>query len=998
MSLRDELLAKIDVLAEYEAIGLRVAKGARPNAEGWLSCHALGREDNNPSASINIGPNLKVKGIYKDFSNGLAMGLFNAVGGYGDYADGTHCYREMLTKYGFSVGNGKNKTPPTLTDVKRYQENLSPEIIQYLRDKRGLSAESIAKFEIGWDVGRERNTIPVYVPGGAGKTLVNIRMHNSKKTPKTLNWAGSGAARLYGADRLAAAPPGSTVIITEGEFDCMLAEQETGYIGVSPTNGAKTFQDDWVKLFHGHHVVAVYDCDKEGREAVAGLVLPVFQKAVESGQVLSIKAIWLYPGSDKAHKDLTDWLTKDGGSGEELKKTIADTPAYIYPTSTIHLEDPIELKSFTEVDRSEYAGKRVTVNLQVYGENTVAYYGPQKVKVTNCQSLKEGKCHGNIDPNTNQPGNRCMHDIQVPLGERVLISGVRATEGQFKSHIQTFICEKDKRPAFKLDDTDRVVVREVFAHQIFEAMKFSLEHQIDKPIYILGGDMVGIGKYQATGRIVSSYKDQQPVLLVDRLVHQDEDYQCFDLDTARPHLQKLQKMKIEEICDDLSCHVTRIYKRWDLHLGVLLVLCSPLWFNFPGEGRIRGWLTAIMVGDSGTGKTTISQGLFEFARVGDRVSGLTASRTGITYGLEHDERKGWRVRAGALLKQSRQALIVDEAQDLPEQELKTMAEGIDTGTVKIDRIQQRTFESATRVIFSCNPKEPKRAADQKKMEDFRHGCHAVDDLFVTMMLRRIDFCLFASSDDIEDKEEIFNPPEGMGDQQVMADDLRALIFWAWNLQEDQIVIDPKVGRLIRKKSLALSEVFGCDKPPLVYPEDFRKTLARLSVAYAVLDVSANEDFTQVIVKDIHVIAAAMFIDIIYKAENCRLDVHAATYRQSYGMQDFDDIKGKIDEILVLDQNNPVRYRFEGIIAKLLRCTKQEKLRKADLAEEFSVVNKVIQRDMYWFIKNRLVNPNTQSGYVPLPRLFKLMGRLEKLNPEKYKFEEAAPPPEGQDEH
>ena len=149
--------------------------------------------------------------------------------------------------------------------------------------------------------------------------------------------------------------------------------------------------------------------------------------------------------------------------------------------------------------------------------------------------------------------------------------------------------------------------------------------------------------------------------------------------------------------------------------------------------------------------------------------------------------------------------------------------------------------------------------------------------------------------------------------------------------------------------------------PLVYPEDFRKTLARLSVAYAVLDVSANEDFTEVLVKrTIHVIAAAMFIDIIYKAENCRLDVHAATYRQSYGMQDFDDIKGKIDEILVLERNNPVRYRFEGIIAKLLRCTKQGKLRKADLAEEFSVVNKVIQRDMYWFIKNRLVNPNTQS--------------------------------------
>jgi hypothetical protein len=426
---------------------------------------------------------------------------------------------------------------------------------------------------------------------------------------------------------------------------------------------------------------------------------------------------------------------------------------------------------------------------------------------------------------------------------------------------------------------------------------------------------------------------------------------------------------------------------------VLLVLCSPLWFNFPGEGRIRGWLTAIMVGDSGTGKTTISQGLFEFARVGDRVSGLTASRTGITYGLEHDERKGWRVRAGALLKQSRQALIVDEAQDLPEQELKTMAEGIDTGTVKIDRIQQRTFESATRVIFSCNPKEPKRAADQKKMEDFRHGCHAVDDLFVTMMLRRIDFCLFASSGDIEDKEEIFNPPEGMGDQQVMADDLRALIFWAWNLQEDQIVIDPKVGRLIRKKSLALSKVFGCDDPPLVYPEDFRKTLARLSVAYAVLDVSANEDFTQVIVTSDHVLAAAMFIDIIYKAENCRLDKHAATYRQSYGMEDLDGIKDEIDEILALETHNSRRYRFERIMSQLLRSHKKERLRKSDLADEFDVDRKVIQKDMHWFVKNHLVNPNIQTGYSPLPRLFKLIGRLQKLNPEKYKFEDVILPEE-----
>ena len=35
-----------------------------------------------------------------------------------------------------------------------------------------------------------------------------------------------------------------------------------------------------------------------------------------------------------------------------------------------------------------------------------------------------------------------------------------------------------------------------------------------------------------------------------------------------------------------------------------------------------------------------------------------------------------------------------------------MAEGLDTGLTKIDRIQNKMFESATRVIFNCNPRHP----------------------------------------------------------------------------------------------------------------------------------------------------------------------------------------------------------------------------------------------------------------------------------------------------
>ena len=334
----------------------------------------------------------------------------------------------------------------------------------------------------------------------------------------------------------------------------------------------------------------------------------------------------------------------------------------------------------------------------------------------------------------------------------------------------------------------------------------------------------------------------------------------------------------------MAVHVTRIYERPDLHLGVLMVLCSPLGFDFPGEGQIRGWLTAIIVGDTGTGKTTVSEGFFNFARIGSRVSGMTASRTGITYGCEHDERRGWRIKAGVLLKMNRQALIVDEAQDIAQEELKTMAEGIDTGLLRIDKIQNKIFECRTRVIFGCNPKHPKQASEQRTMDSFRYGCEAIKGIFPGMMIRRIDFAMFAATWDIEDKEKIYFPEIPDTPQQVTDEDLRALIFFAWNLKPEQIVIDDNTAHYIRKTAKYLSDKFGgSDDLPIVYSEDFRKTMARLSVAMAIIDLATTDDFSQVIVNLGHVADACELLERIYEARNCKLDEYAKAYVMTHGI-------------------------------------------------------------------------------------------------------------------
>jgi hypothetical protein len=228
--LRNRILEKLDILKLYESIGVRLAKGPRPDRNGWLSCHSFYREDKNPSAAINVGPDLKWRGIYVDHGESgynakpwLAKGVFDMLAQHGPYMDGQQAFFQLGREVGEITGekgdgiSGKKKPrdipPPTLDDVERFKKNLTPEVIQYLKDKRGFTEETIARFEIGWDPSRERNTLPVYEPAPIGKRLVNIRLHNSKKTPKTLNWPGFGEARLWGLDRLVQTPPGSTVLL-----------------------------------------------------------------------------------------------------------------------------------------------------------------------------------------------------------------------------------------------------------------------------------------------------------------------------------------------------------------------------------------------------------------------------------------------------------------------------------------------------------------------------------------------------------------------------------------------------------------------------------------------------------------------------------------------------------------------------------------------------------------------------------------------------------------
>ncbi len=80
------ILEALDIRAEYEALGVQFTD-TEPNVNGWIQCRALGREDTNPSAGVNIGMGPAL-GRYKDFGgNGECLGLFDFAAKYGTASD-----------------------------------------------------------------------------------------------------------------------------------------------------------------------------------------------------------------------------------------------------------------------------------------------------------------------------------------------------------------------------------------------------------------------------------------------------------------------------------------------------------------------------------------------------------------------------------------------------------------------------------------------------------------------------------------------------------------------------------------------------------------------------------------------------------------------------------------------------------------------------------------------------------------------------------------------
>ncbi|KXC05174.1 AAA family ATPase [Microbacterium hominis] len=304
------------ILAALDGAGYLV--GPLSGDEQRMYCPACEDPDtsHSPSASLNI-----------------VKAEFNCLKSDSDHGGGLDKLNYYMTDKGIGVGKlspatvaaGRERAPKVHPTAKplpgplrlRYEhaelrlwegDDIGNDHLRFLRDERGLTDETIRKGGLGLefiergDESEWRITIPVVQDG----KLINVRRylpHAADRKIISLHGHGSGAF-LYNVDALAEHPD-LPVLLTESEFDCLLAQQESEglYVAVTGTGGASNVPADIDRLAQRETFIA-YDADEAGAKGSAKVASRLRDLGGNPG-IIDLTALGLAPGSGE---DITDLL------------------------------------------------------------------------------------------------------------------------------------------------------------------------------------------------------------------------------------------------------------------------------------------------------------------------------------------------------------------------------------------------------------------------------------------------------------------------------------------------------------------------------------------------------------------------------------------------------------------------------------------------------------------------------------------------------------------
>lgn len=926
----------------------------RPNANGECAVKCPWHNDSVESMNININTG-------RFYCHACDIGgdeyeFYRIVNGY-EKADFKRMVLDLEEKYGIRPQSEKEKSLSNSLienfeeeateyisdkEVQKFHKILlqSNKMLHFLLNKRGLRRETIEKYKIGYDV--ERITIPIYDSHGR---CVNIRRYlpESKGKAKMISYKqGSGSARLYPIENL----NNDMILLTEGEMDCLLANQ-MGYNAITTTGGANTWKKVWNPLFKDKTVYICYDIDRAGVAGAEKIARNLHDIAKQ------IKIIKL-PIIDPPDGDITDYFVSLGHTKEDLDLVIDKAPIFTPENEKPENDNSKPVKvHLSEASKAKYIDRKIEMDVMVSGKDIGPYGYPKKVKI-NCSPDNGNKCA------TCMMGvNAGERVVYFQKDDRILLQLIDCTDSQQRGIIKRKAGIPKTCNAFNMEILEQGNIEEVLLQPELDFSNEDREYTT-RIAYVIGHGLKANMSYRMNGMTITDPRYQYVTHLISEAKPSQDNISSFRMTPEKHERLKIFQPtrgqtvdeKFADIYNDLTHNVTHIYGREDVLTAIDLVYHSVLSFKFQDQFIPRGWVEALIIGDTRTGKSETAQAIMNHYKLGEFVTGENTTYAGLIGGMQQTQKR-WFVSWGKIPLNDRRLVVIDEASGLSKEAIGNMSGVRSSGIAEIVKIHQERTHARTRLLWISNTRTG------RALREYGYGVEAVKELIgKNEDIARFEFVVSCASEEVS--MDLINKPMSEMKQvpHIYTYDLcKQLVLWAWSRTPEQICFTDEAVKLILELAKRMAKDF-VSEIPLVEGANQRIKLARMAVA-AACRMYSTKDGENVIVKPEHVEFVYNFLMQIYKK-------HSLGYWElSQQIREQEQIAAQAHDKVVkfLKQNQDVArvfLQYNSIVSK-------------DLEDLCDLDCQTVRRFLKFLAKNGMIGKSSR-GYKKQPAFIKILRR------------------------
>jgi len=275
---------------------------------------------------------------------------------------------------------------------------------------------------------------------------------------------------------------------------------------------------------------------------------------------------------------------------------------------------------------------------------------------------------------------------------------------------------------------------------------------------------------------------------------------------------------------------------------------------------VKGWVEALICGDSSQGKSETVTQLMKHYGLGEKMECKNATVAGLLGGLQQMGTR-WFVTWGIIPTHDKRLVVLEELKGASTEVIGRLTDMRSSGIAEIPKIEKRRTHARTRLIAVSNPR-----SDQP-LASYNFGIEAIRELIGGLEdIRRFDTALLVSSSEIDvttlNDLQRHRPRE---EHRYTAELCRRCVLWAWTRTPDQVTFTDDAHSAVLDEATRLCNIFT-EQIPLVDRGSMRFKLARLATSLACRLFSCGKSNPNVVVvRAVHVAYVSRLLERLYSS-------------------------------------------------------------------------------------------------------------------------------------